>query len=215
MIIYKATNILNNKCYIGQTINSFRQRIYCHKHNSKKPKLYFHRAIRKYGFDNFTWEILCECDSKEELDEMEFHYIKQYHSLSTDNGYNITQGFGNTTTGLKLTDEQLKAMSLRNTGTLNPNYGNGAKITGDINPSKRPEVREKIRQSKLGKPRPDIESYISKCYLIVNINTNKEVIIHNLSKWVRNNSQYNMTGIKHVLTGKKPNHYDIWIKRID
>jgi len=94
MIIYKATNIITQKSYIGQTVNDLWMRRGSHKYQSltKNPKTYFHRSIRKYGWNMFTWEILCECDTQEELDEMEFHYIKQYKSLSKENGYNIKDG---------------------------------------------------------------------------------------------------------------------------
>lgn len=76
MIIYKATNKVNGKSYIGQTIQTIQRRAYCHKLNAiNGSKTYFHNAIRKYGFDSFVWQVIEICQSKEELDEMEFHYI--------------------------------------------------------------------------------------------------------------------------------------------
>ena len=96
MIIYKVTNLINNKIYIGQTKQDLKNRKRQHKYFLKKQNNnLFHNALRKYGFENFTWEILCECDSKEELDEMEFHYINQYRTFwkfSDCNGYNLTLG---------------------------------------------------------------------------------------------------------------------------
>jgi group I intron endonuclease len=92
MIIYKATNKIDGKCYIGQTINSLNDRKITHKCHGKKDNNYFHNALKKYGFDNFEWKIIEECSSKEEMDEMEFHYIKQYDSYKKKNGYNITMG---------------------------------------------------------------------------------------------------------------------------
>ena len=89
-IIYKVINNINGKCYIGQTIRSLKERKWKHKYLAKNGKGYtLHKAIRKYGWNNFKWSILEKCDSKEELDEMEFHYIKQYNSL-TPGGYNMT-----------------------------------------------------------------------------------------------------------------------------
>ena len=91
MIIYKATNTINNKCYIGQTIHPLNTRKYNHRFKASKPtKSYFHRAIHKYGWDSFIWETLCECKNQKELDEMEYHYIKQYKMLG--DVYNITDG---------------------------------------------------------------------------------------------------------------------------
>jgi len=91
-IIYKVTNKINDKVYIGQTIHSLHERKIKHisLSNSNNVKTYFHRALKKYGEMNFTWEIIEYCDSKEELDEMEFHYIKQYNSYI--HGYNMTFG---------------------------------------------------------------------------------------------------------------------------
>ena len=90
MIIYKATNKINGIFYVGQTIRDIDKRKVSHKYNANKGcHFLFHKAIRKYGWNNFKWEVLCECSSKEELDEMEFHYIKQFNSLMP-NGYNMT-----------------------------------------------------------------------------------------------------------------------------
>lgn len=88
-IIYKAINIVNDKIYIGQTTKKLELRI----HGHKKAGNYFHKAIKKYSIESFTWEILEHCNSKEEMDEMEFHYIKQYNSFGKA-GYNLTQGGG-------------------------------------------------------------------------------------------------------------------------
>ena len=91
MIIYKSTNKINKKSYIGQTSNIEKRKIQ-HKSISKSKKnLPFYNAIRKHGWRNFKWKVLCECENKEELDEMEFHYIKQYNSIHP-NGYNMTKG---------------------------------------------------------------------------------------------------------------------------
>jgi len=90
MIIYKATNQKNGKVYIGQTTVSLNRRKYVH--NSKGSKTCISYAIKKYGKENFTWKVIEECNSKDELDEMEFHYIKQYHSHASEYGYNLTYG---------------------------------------------------------------------------------------------------------------------------
>lgn len=60
-VIYKATNTLNRKVYIGSDY-SWTKRIIAHKTKSlnKADNYYFHNSLRKYGFDNFKWEILNE-----------------------------------------------------------------------------------------------------------------------------------------------------------
>jgi group I intron endonuclease len=214
MLIYKVTNEINNKCYIGQTINYLSRRKYQHLYKSKnKSKLVFHRAIRKYGEENFKWEVLENCDYIYQLNEMEHHYIKQYKS-KLPNGYNMTDGYDNTTLGYKFTKEQKQIMSKQNSGKNNPNYGNGDKISGDKNPAKRPEVRKKISEAKMGKKRPDVIISKSKCYLIVDIKTNKEIIIKNLSKWSRENPLYKIGGLKCAIK-KAPQYKGLWIRKIE
>ncbi len=130
MIIYKATNIVNKKCYIGQTIKSLQERMSNHRSASKhyRGNQYIHRAIRKYGWNNFTWEVIDDtCYLQTELDEMEHHYIKQFHSHASEDGYNLTWGFGNTTTGYKFTKEQSIAHSINTTGKRNGMYGKSHK----------------------------------------------------------------------------------------
>ena len=87
-VIYKAINKINGKVYIGQTTVDLKKRK--SHHENTQVRYYFHRAIKKHGKGNFNWQILEHCDSKEEMDEMEFHYIMQYNSLN--NGYNLTLG---------------------------------------------------------------------------------------------------------------------------
>ena len=158
MIIYKAFNTINNKCYIGQTIQTLKRRIGGHKYASKayKGNQYFHKAIRKHKLNNFTWKILCKCDNQNELDEMEHHYIKQYHSHVSEYGYNLTWGYGNTTTGYKFTKKQRDDASKRVSGKNNPMYG--IKITGKdnhfYNKHHTLETKKKISKSNKNKPHP-------------------------------------------------------------
>lgn len=92
--IYKITNLVNNKVYIGQSINIEKRikehfwKATCEKDISFNSIL--HQAIRKYGKENFIWEILEEC-SVEDIDRLEQEYIKQYNCISP-NGYNILVG---------------------------------------------------------------------------------------------------------------------------
>jgi group I intron endonuclease len=94
--IYKITNKINNKCYIGQTSKHYEQRWNEHKNifnnsNSKEYNYPLYKAFRKYGIDNFMFEILEECNINN-LDEKEIYWIKYYDSTNSKNGYN--QSFG-------------------------------------------------------------------------------------------------------------------------
>ena len=94
--IYKITNLINNKIYIGQTNITIEERFKQHCYNSFNHKIGkdeydypLHKAIRKYGQGNFQIEILEECDCKL-LNQKEKEYIKQFNSYY--NGYNATLG---------------------------------------------------------------------------------------------------------------------------
>lgn len=87
MIIYKATNTVNGKYYIGKTKNSLDSRIKSHKVASTKKDWLFYRAINKHGFDKFKWEIIIECDDANKLNELEKKYIGE-----NNNGYNVAKG---------------------------------------------------------------------------------------------------------------------------
>lgn len=87
MIIYKATNTVNGKYYIGKTKNSLVSRIKSHKIASTKKDWLFYRAINKYGFDKFKWEVIIECGNIDELNELEKKYISE-----NKDGYNVAKG---------------------------------------------------------------------------------------------------------------------------
>lgn len=96
-IIYCFTNLINNKKYIGQSINDDGSRYNNHKnaYRSEKNQEYnspLHRAMRKYGFNNFSYEILVkDIDDIHVLNDLECYYI-QKHNCLIPNGYNIEPG---------------------------------------------------------------------------------------------------------------------------
>ena len=89
MIIYKATNLVNGKIYIGQTIQKFTKRISQHK-CMKNSKCYFHNSLQKYGFNNFNWTIIDNAYNFDELDDKEIYWINFYNTQ--DKGYNLSEG---------------------------------------------------------------------------------------------------------------------------
>lgn len=92
MIIYRATNKINNKSYIGLTTRSLQERKLEHLRHYLSENTYFHRAIQKYGKDNFDWEVLDNSASTiQELKELETYYILKFNTLSPS-GYNMTNG---------------------------------------------------------------------------------------------------------------------------
>ena len=107
-IIYKIENTVNGKCYIGQTTKSFNrrysfpgegiERVYrhhkYHKEHNKHYNIHLLRSIEKYGFEAF--DVIEEFDaaySKEELNDLEKKYIKEFNCIN--NGYNHEDGGSN------------------------------------------------------------------------------------------------------------------------
>lgn len=116
--IYKTTNLANGKLYIGQ-----------HKNAQYNPKYFgsgklILRAIEKYGIENFANEMIHVCHTKEEMQDMERHYIAEYQSFPrTGKGYNLTAGgeWGDVTYGMN--EEQYEEYCQKFRGSNNPMYG--------------------------------------------------------------------------------------------
>jgi group I intron endonuclease len=91
MIIYKITNKINGKIYIGQTTKPIeeRWRHHCKTTNKRSCRLMLY-AIKKYGPENFSVEVQEICDSKDHLNKREKYWIKEFESFGK--GYNLTSG---------------------------------------------------------------------------------------------------------------------------
>lgn len=92
--IYKITNLVNGKSYIGQSVNiieRWKEHLRnCDNSNEVGYNTHFYRALRKYNAVDFTFQILEECEPQE-LDEREKYYI-EYYQTYTETGYNLTEG---------------------------------------------------------------------------------------------------------------------------
>jgi len=128
MIIYKITNILNYKSYIGKTTKTLNKRWSKHLNRLKynKDNIYFYNALRKYGIENFTLKTLCECSSWEIMSIMETFMIMVHKTHVSEDGYNLTWG-GEGMHGFKHLKESKIKMSRSHkglqAGTSNPMYG--------------------------------------------------------------------------------------------
>lgn len=101
--IYKITNLINNKVYIGQAYDIVR-RLGVHKRGAGSDTQIIDKAILKYGQDNFSYEVIEECPV-EKLNEREIYWINYYNSY--EKGYNCTiggQGTSNAVVMLSLED---------------------------------------------------------------------------------------------------------------
>jgi group I intron endonuclease len=119
-----TTNTVNGKKYIGR-----------HKATEFEGTKYLgsgkilYQAIDKYGEENFVVEMLCSCDSDEELNRMEDYYIQKYNAQNDSNFYNIRRGGsrgpgGPMFKGHKHTEKTKQLMRESRKGSKNANYGN-------------------------------------------------------------------------------------------
>lgn len=116
--IYKVTNMVNNKIYIGKSKDIQRRWREHHTEpfnvNCNAYDVIFYRAIRKYGVDNFKFEVIEEC-LEEDLNEREKYWIQFYNTYinnNNSNGYNMTRGGENTSQELKYDIELIKKLWL-------------------------------------------------------------------------------------------------------
>lgn len=134
--IYKITNLVNGKVYIGQSQNIYK-RWYEHKKESRKSRkdIALYCSFAKYGIENFSFEIIEECPL-EELDEKEKFYVKKYNSYvgwENSNGYNMTVGGALCHTHVGNDDQGIRVYQYDKNGNFIAEYRNktkAAKATG-------------------------------------------------------------------------------------
>jgi len=168
-IIYKATNKINGKMYIGQTIRSLSRRKAVHVSEASivKDNSYFHNAIKKHGTKNFDWETIDTCNNRKKLNLLEIFYIGYYNTF-VGIGYNLNAG-GDGNAGFSPSVETRRKLSVASSGKNNPMYGKKhsdetrkklsvaaiGKRSGKNNPNygkkHSKETREKISEALMGK----------------------------------------------------------------
>jgi len=118
--VYQIKNLINNKIYIGQSIN-IKERWHRHKKNAKRKINHpLYDSINKYGISNFLFEILAECNTQEDTDLLEKQFIIQYDTMNKEKGYNLREGGRN---GSKHTPESIKKLSDAHKGKKGWNKG--------------------------------------------------------------------------------------------
>ena len=166
--IYKITNTVNGKAYIGQTIHDAEKtRIRDHFRSKGKGSQLIKDDIEKYGQDAFTYKILHDGIIPEFLDTLEKEVIAKFNTLAP-HGYNLTEGGG----GGSRSEETRRKMSEARKGKPSPNKGKpfseehcrkiseamkGKTLSEETrrkisenNSTKRPEVRRKISEAHKG-----------------------------------------------------------------
>lgn len=167
--VYIHTNKINGKMYVGQTIHGDNPNRRWVNGEKYKGSPYFYSAIQKYGWDNFSHEIIASKLTKAEADNFEKILIRELKTQNKKYGYNICDGgnTSNTMNGRKLSETTKQKIRESKIGEKNPMYGvhlNGEKNpmygrTGDKHPNygKRlsEEHKEKISIANSGKRHSD------------------------------------------------------------
>ena len=181
MVIYKITNKINGKCYIGKTTKTVEWRWKIHIIHSKRDDdhLFFHRAIKKYGVENFILEIIDTADNENELNEKEKYWIEYYKSYLKENGYNLTKGGE----GGALVGDALERMKKSKKGKKHSEKQKASKYTylkginkGEKNAmyGKKPANANKTMEEFFGKERADeIKQKIAKASKEATLNSKK------------------------------------------
>jgi group I intron endonuclease len=138
--IYLIKNKVNGKCYVGYTTIGYEKRFSKHVTESLGLSMrYLCKAIRKYGKENFSVELLDTAEEYANAIEKERYYIREYNSFAHvkgSNGYNATRGGDgvdgyNVPKTLRLKMRALKKEQKAWVGKDNPNYGKGALMSGE------------------------------------------------------------------------------------
>ncbi len=149
--IYKITNTINNKCYIGFTEN-IQRRWAAHRRQGGSKTKTLYKAFEKYGIDKFYFEVLYQSkDYEHTLCEMEPYFIQEYKSFGVG-GYNMNEGGFNSNTPEKrarLSERMRRCNPMKllhtNSGSFKP--GHKPNFTEDRN--------QKISTSKRGSKNPN------------------------------------------------------------
>ena len=187
--IYKITNNINNKCYIGYTSKEPKVRWSQHiiNYNNIKVKFKLYLGMREFGIENFTFDVIYQTkDRLHALLEIEPKLILEYDSVS--NGYNSSYAGINTNT-----DEQTRKNSdrMKECNPMKPGMVHSGSFKKGHKPKFTTEHKEKLKLSKLGSKNPMYGNFMASDHL----NSKKEscsncgikTTIGNIARWHNQN----------------------------
>lgn len=215
MYIYKATSKTTGKAYIGISVNfTRRQKVHYKLSIEGTSTTRFHNALRKYGWEDFVWEFLEQCENREMLCEREVYWISFYDTFK--NGYNLTVGGdGNicpseetlkkqsiSRKGRKFSDEWKKAISDGNKGKKkSEEHINSLKIARNKRPLYSEETKQKMSKSSKGKIN-------IKIYTLIDPEGEEHITLEGLTKFCEDHNLHRTN--MHLLTKGKFKQYRKW-----
>ena len=234
-IIYKITNRVNGKIYVGHTIQGLEKRWKQHIYQAKNRFLPICNAIKYYGPENFSIETLYECATKEELDEQEKIFSEKLNAM-IPYGYTCRVGSGPGT----ISEETRRKLSESKKGEKNPQFGcrgkdsplfgiarseeskrkNAEAHTGEkhvgFGKHLSEETRKKISAANRGKVRSEearakLSEALSKTYRLISPK-GEEVSINGLIRFCKENG-LNRSSMFKVAAGNQEHHQG-WRKAV-
>jgi group I intron endonuclease len=207
MIVYLLTNRLNGKQYVGQTIHSLERRFrgHCWTSSASGKKMPIALAIQKYGKDNFSAEVLCDCANQSELNKREREWAEQLHTFAP-NGYNLSAGDGYGAAS----EEMCRRISAGRKGQRHSDETRKHMSEAAQKRRASPEARRRKSEAMRGKPPPKACINPGKTYRL-HSPSGDEIIVVNMARFCSENglSRFKMSEVVH---GKLASHKG-WVAR--
>lgn len=161
-LIYKCTNRVNGKVYIGQTVNTLEYRRKKHLENARVMRydFYFYRALNKYGYKNFTWEVIDYAESRDELNMREVKYIKELRTTESKFGYNISSGGSNGNNFLGKSEKEKEEIRKKISDKRKSYYKSNKHWNSGLHWNE--EVKNKISKGNLKREKDSFETRLKK-----------------------------------------------------
>lgn len=188
MYIYKITNTINNKIYIGKLVRN-------NPHYMGSGKI-LKLAYNKHGIENFKKEIIEYCSSKEELSEREKYWILFFNSTDKKIGYNITKGGDGGCTNNYFIN---KTLTVEHRRKISKNHHD---VKGENNPmynkNHTTDSKKKMSDFKLGKTHSD-ETRMKMSNSHMGENNHKSILTKKIVSEIRTDYELNNLKLKDLM----------------